>query len=50
MFQVFMLDTALDQQIKLARVSTVEQADDLVDEYSEKFPNAYVDYLEEDEE
>ena len=44
-YNVFMLSFDEDNGKRLLSVAkTKEHAEDLVDDYSERFPNAYVDY------
>ncbi len=49
MFNIYMLSWDDVSGKKLLSVAKTQQhADDLVDEYSEMYPNAYVDYEESD--
>lgn len=49
MFNIYMLSSDDVSGKKLLSVAKTQQhADDLVDEYSEMYPNAYVDYEESD--
>ena len=45
MYHVYMINWDFDNSKKLLSVAKTEQhADDLVDEYSEMYPHAYIDY------